>query len=190
MADIACNQIKFVALELLAQKVIGDNGAIGFKVISPFLSGVVLSFTVKVVVAEEASLEIMLCVDCDGGRFWGLVFRVCFDRAGFSGPTLGGLLLSDEERLRSSWDSTAVLLWPSPLDGGSGSEWLYSFASHSSSVLHPLQQSLQSTTRNLKQNASIFMHGWKHMHRFLKSILFLSECARSKLRWQVMANKR
>lgn len=61
---------------------------------------------------------------------------------------------------------------------------------YAGSFLQPFQQSLQSQTKNLKLNASIFMHGWKQMQRFLKSILFLSEWARSKLRWHVMANSR
>src|SRR5881275_723279 len=41
----------------------------------------------------------------------------------------------------------------------------FSFSRYSFSVQHPCQQFFQSQTKNWKQNASIFMQGWKQMHR-------------------------
>lgn len=88
------------------------------------------------------------------------------------------LLLPEEESCcRSSSDSSCGLGFAGsarPLGGG-WSKIMYSSSIYLASFLHPLQQSRQSHTKNLKQNASIFIQGWKQMHRFLKSILFLSE---------------
>lgn len=61
-----------------------------------------LSLTVRVVVVDDVSLEIMLWLDCEDRRLWDFVFIVGFDAARFSGLTLGGLLLSEEEMFRSS----------------------------------------------------------------------------------------
>ncbi len=96
------------------------------------------------------------------------------------------LLLLDEEGARSSTTSSlAVVPFPFFRDSAWGSgNALVAACRRGHTLLDVLglvgtsfQQSRQSHTRNLKQKASIFMHGWKQIHRFRKSILFLSECA-------------
>lgn len=169
------------------QRPIGLNGLIGLRgLISALLLGGVRSCTTVRVVLTVLKLP-------------SLWLRASFflfppDCAHFcpwlSMLTLDGLLLSELETFLSSCDSTAVELWPSALLGGTISNSIYSCSVYTASVLQPFQQSLQSHTKNLKQNASIFMHGWKQIHRFLKSILFFSECASRRERWQVMAKSR
>ena len=99
-----------------------------------------------------------------------------------SWPRVECLLLSEEESLRSS-DISVRRRGPVCSTLGTGCSRIASSSSmYLASFLQPCQQCRQSQTRNLKQKASIFMQGWKQMQRFRKSILFLSEWARRRLR--------
>jgi len=104
-------------LEGQLQRLIGDNGAMGDSgCISPPLSSGLLSPTVKVVgFVAILSANNMLDLACEPTT--GFDFGVVLD-VGFSTLPLEGLLLSDEEIVRSSCDSMAVLLPPSALEGG------------------------------------------------------------------------
>ena len=146
---------------------IGLSGLIGLNglISDIFLGGVLSGTTVNVVLIVLRLLcvwlsgRFLLCWlwVCDWGHFWS--FKLMLDN----------LLLSELLTFRSSWLSIAVLFVPSALLGGRdswASKSAYSISVYFSSVRQPFQQSLQSHTRNLKQNASIFIQGWKHIQRF------------------------
>ena len=171
-----------------SQKFRGDSGLIGERGRkSPdFLGGVSRSLlTVSVV----DIVEFVSALSLSGSAFF-------FSRPFCSlAPGLGLLLLSDEEMLRPSCFSSSPELPPffnlsAAVLGGGESKRAYSSSMYLASFLQPFQHSRQLQTRNLKQKASIFMHGWKQMHKLRKSILFFSEWARRRLRWQVIAKSR
>lgn len=166
---------------------IGDSGRSS---LDPDRSGGVTRslWTVKFVEMVDAVSALKLSV--------GAVFAIRFLRrapCGCSALWPDSLLLPEEEWLRSSTTSFAGLPLRDSLGTVGGSvlnNKAYSSSINLASFLQPFQQSRQSQTRNLKQKTSIFMQGWKHIHKLRKSILFLSEWASRRLRWQVIANKR
>lgn len=66
-------------------------------------------------------------------------------------------------------DGDGVGFWSSLFSASSLSRASYSssIARYSFSVQQPCQQFFQSQTKNQKQKASIFMQGWKQIHKFL-----------------------
>ena len=169
----------------------GLSGIIGLRgrISVPFF-GVdrsLLIVTVVVLIELRLSLLSLSGNFLFAGTIWPLLTLLCS-----LALAMDGLLLSELLTFRSSWLSIAVLLCPPALLGGGSKSLknLYSASEYSASVLQPFQQSLQSHTRNLKQYESIFIHGWKQMQRFLKSILFLSAWASRRERWQVIAKRR
>lgn len=172
----------------LSQKPRGDNGFIGERGRKSPDDLDWASLSLLMVNVVEI-VELVSVVSASGTAF--------FLSRDFGSPPLAlrfeFLLLSDEETLRSSIASALTLSFALPFPrgspygsgsvlGGGESKRAYSSSMNSASFLQPFQQSRQSQTRNLKQKASIFIHGWKQMHKFRKSILFLSECARRRLK--------
>lgn len=147
----------------------GLNGAMGLSGLIPLVLALGLPscttarlFVTVEEVAFEESEELLLEVDIEFPLEFPLMIWIL---PLASTLTLEGLLLSEllTAPSRSSWLSAAVLL---RLGGGrSPSISATSISVYFSSVLQPCQQARQLQTRNLKQKASIFMQGWKQMHR-------------------------